>query len=77
MAVSLVNTGVFLGAALLQPLVGWILDRASDGAGTEAAGSDAFRLAISALAVASLAGLVGASFLRETGCRNIHRESHQ
>lgn len=74
MAVSLVNTGVFLGAAILQPLVGWILDRASDGAGAQAAGPEAFRLAIGALAIASLAGLVGASFLRETGCRNVHRE---
>jgi hypothetical protein len=77
MAVSLVNTGVFLGAAILQPLVGWILDRASGGAGAHAAGPEAFRLAIGALAVASLAGLVGASFLRETGCRNIHREQFE
>lgn len=75
MAVSLVNTGVFLGAAVLQPLVGWILDRASGGAGVHGAGSDAFRLAVGALAFASLAGLAGALFLRETGCRNIHRES--
>ena len=46
MAVSLVNTGVFLGAAILQPLVGWILDRASGGAGAQAAGPDEFRIAI-------------------------------
>ena len=59
MAVSLVNTGVFLGAAILQPLVGWILDRASGGAGAHAAGSDEFRLAIGALAFASLVGLRG------------------
>jgi sugar phosphate permease len=74
MAVSLVNTGVFLGAAILQPLVGWILDRASGGAGAQAAGPDEFRIAISALAVAALVGLAGASFLRETSCRNIHGE---
>ncbi len=74
MAVSLVNTGVFLGAAILQPLVGWILDRASGGAGAQAAGPEEFRLAVGALAIASLAGLGGAAFLRETGCRNIHRE---
>lgn len=75
MAVSLVNTGVFLGAAVLQPLVGWILDRASGGVGVHAAGADAFRLAVGALAFASLGGLAGALFLRETGCRNIHKES--
>ena len=74
MAVSLVNTGVFLGAAILQPLLGWILDRASGGAGAHAAGPDEFRVAIGALAVASLVGLAGASFLRETGCRNLYRE---
>lgn len=76
-AVSLVNTGVFLGAAILQPLVGWILDRASGGVGVHAAGSEAFRLAVGALALASLAGLAGALCLRETGCRNIHRESSE
>jgi sugar phosphate permease len=74
MAVSLVNTGVFLGAAILQPLVGWILDRASGGAGAHAAGPAEFRIAIAALALASLFGLAGAVFLRETGCRNIYRE---
>lgn len=74
MAVSLVNTGVFLGAAILQPLVGWILDHATGGAGAHAAGPEEFRVAMAALAVASLAGLAGAAFLRETNCRNIRRE---
>ncbi|HQR72423.1 MAG TPA: hypothetical protein PLE54_17595, partial [Burkholderiaceae bacterium] len=27
-ATSVVNTGIFLGAGILQPLVGWVLDRA-------------------------------------------------
>ncbi len=31
MAISLVNTGLFLGAALMQPLYGWVLDRHWDG----------------------------------------------
>jgi hypothetical protein len=31
MATSLVNTGAFLGAAILQPLVGWAIDRAAGG----------------------------------------------
>jgi MFS family permease len=31
MAISLVNTGLFLGAALMQPLFGWALDRGWDG----------------------------------------------
>ncbi|MBK1641633.1 MFS transporter [Chromatium okenii] len=32
MAIALVNTGLFLGAALLQPAFGWILDLSWDGA---------------------------------------------
>jgi MFS family permease len=72
MAVSLVNTGVFLGAAVLQPFVGWMLDRAAAAAGAEAAGPVEFRIAISTLAGASLLGLAGAAFLHETGCRNVH-----
>lgn len=74
MAVSLVNTGVFLGAAILQPLVGWVLDRATCGVGAHAAGPDEFRIAMVVLAVASLSGVAGAVFLRETGGRNIFRE---
>ena len=27
MATSVVNVGIFLGAGILQPLVGWVLDR--------------------------------------------------
>ncbi|MDH5472472.1 MAG: MFS transporter [Gammaproteobacteria bacterium] len=31
MAISLVNTGLFLGAAIMQPLFGWVLDLGWDG----------------------------------------------
>ena len=31
MAISLVNTGLFLGAAIMQPLFGWVLDAGWDG----------------------------------------------
>src|SRR5665811_2074356 len=31
MATSVVNTGTFLGAAVLQPLVGWVMDQGWDG----------------------------------------------
>jgi sugar phosphate permease len=74
MAVSLVNTGVFLGAAVLQPLVGWMLDRSVGGAGADAAGPAEFRVAIATLAFASLVGLAGAAFLHETRCRNVFPE---
>jgi hypothetical protein len=29
-----VNTGIFLGAGILQPLVGWVLDRSGAAANT-------------------------------------------
>lgn len=32
MAISVVNTGLFLGAAIMQPLFGWVLDRGWNGA---------------------------------------------
>lgn len=31
MAISVVNTGLFLGAAIMQPLFGWVLDQGWDG----------------------------------------------
>jgi predicted MFS family arabinose efflux permease len=36
-ATSVVNTGIFLGAGILQPLVGWVLDRARATGAAEAA----------------------------------------
>ena len=32
MAISVVNTGLFLGAAIMQPLFGWVLDQGWNGA---------------------------------------------
>jgi predicted MFS family arabinose efflux permease len=52
-ATSVVNTGIFLGAGLLQPLVGWTLDRA------RAAGSaQPWDLGIALLAGAALLGVL-------------------
>jgi predicted MFS family arabinose efflux permease len=57
-ATSVVNTGIFLGAGILQPLVGWVLDRArADGAAAVAwdrgiallAGAAAFGVVMSLL----------------------------
>jgi MFS family permease len=60
-ATSVVNTGIFLGAGILQPLVGWVLDlgRAS---GDAAAAWDRALLVLSGAALfALLATLVPAS----------------
>jgi MFS family permease len=58
-AMSVVNTGVFLGPTVYQPLVGWVLDRAG------------YAAALGVLAAAALAGLVAAAFVAETYCRNV------
>ncbi len=75
MATSVVNTGVFLGAALLQPLVGWIMDlgwdgRMADGARLYSAANH--QLGTSIFFGVALAGFVGALFVRETHCRHVH-----
>lgn len=67
-ATSLVNVGGFLGTALLQPAVGWILDASADVSKLEA-----YCRAAGLLAVVAGMG-VGAAFgLRETRCRNVYR----
>ncbi len=68
-ATSLVNVGGFLGTAIFQPLVGWVLD---SGGGVEAL--DDYRRAAAVLAAVALAGVVPAFFVRETRCRNVYAE---
>ena len=68
-ATSVVNTGGFLGPAIYQPLVGWVLDISSQGASHT--GAD-WRLALGVLFAFVLAGLACAYLVRETGCRNIY-----
>jgi sugar phosphate permease len=58
-AMAVVNTGVFLGPALYQPLVGWVVDRAG------------FRAGLAVLAACALGGLLAALLVRETRCRNV------
>ena len=66
-ATSLVNTGGFLGTALFQPLVGWVLDQIG-----AAAPLEGYRTAAAVLAAIALFGVVAAFRLRETGCRNVY-----
>lgn len=56
-ATSLVNTGAFLGAAILQPLAGWVIEHHGMAAG------------IQLLAAAALLGTLAGFSLRETRCR--------
>jgi MFS family permease len=74
MATSVVNVGVFLGPAILQPLVGWAMDRAWDGAMAEGArlySPAAYATGLALLAGAAALGAAATVFVRETGCRNI------
>jgi sugar phosphate permease len=57
-AMAVVNTGVFLGPTVYQPLVGWALDVSGTRAG------------VAALAGFAVMGLVATVFVRETRCRN-------
>lgn len=75
MATSVVNTGAFLGAALLQPLVGWVMDRGWDGRMVDGArlySAANHQLGASIFFGVALAGFVGALFVRETRCRHVH-----
>jgi sugar phosphate permease len=77
MSISFVNSGQFLGAGVLQPLVGWILDHGWRGEIVEGmrlyAVAD-YRAALGLLAACAAAGVIAACFMPETRCRNVHAE---
>jgi hypothetical protein len=73
MAVGLVNTGLFLGAAGMQPLFGWAMDlfwegKILNGVRLYAAGD--YRLGFLLMFGFALLAVVGAVRVRETHCRN-------
>jgi MFS family permease len=70
-AISLVNTSAFLAVGLLQPMVGWLLDRSAAGAAYTGAH---YAPGIALLTACAGIGLAGALFVRETHCRNIWAE---
>ncbi len=77
MATSIVNTGSFLATVILQPLIGWVLDRFWDGAMSggirvysEADYTGAFLLAVGFGAI----GFIGALLTPETLGRSIVRK---
>jgi sugar phosphate permease len=74
MATGVVNTGVFLGVAVLQPLLGWVLDLGWEGAlreGARAYPASAYQWVLGALFAVGVAGLLGALALRETRGRHV------
>ena len=74
MAISVINTGGFLGAAIMQPLVGWAMDQGWDGralAGARIYSEQNYQIGLGIMLGFALVGLIGALFIRETHCRYI------
>lgn len=74
MAVSIVNTGCFIGAALLQPLFGWVADRTWDGKildGVRIYSSGDYNNGLMMILGFSVIGLLATLMVRETHCKNI------
>jgi MFS family permease len=76
MATSVVNVGVFLGPAILQPMVGWLMERSWDGrieAGVRIYSASDWRNGLLLLTAAAVAGWIATLLVTETGCRNVWR----
>ncbi|MEY2633632.1 MAG: hypothetical protein RIR00_2286 [Pseudomonadota bacterium] len=74
MSTSVTNMGGFLSAALLQPLVGWVMDLHWQGGmanGVRIYSPEDFRLGLLLLAALAWFGALAAWKVRETRCRNI------
>lgn len=74
MAVGLVNTGLFLGAAIVQPLFGWVMDRGWDGAlldGVRIYGVTDYRRGLLVMVICAALALVASLRIKETRCRNL------
>ncbi len=74
MAISLVNTGLFLGAALMQPLFGWVLDLGWSGALQDGLRHYAlvdYRHGFLLMVGFAVVALLGATCITETRCHNI------
>jgi hypothetical protein len=69
MATSVVNIGAFMGAAILQPLVGWMIDHAHAGKTGEALILADYQAGMAVMAGFALMGLLATLFIRETYCR--------
>lgn len=74
MAISLVNTGLFLGAALMQPLFGWVLDLGWDGQtlnGINLYSWQNYQYAMLLMLAFAIIAFIGALRITETRCKNL------
>lgn len=77
MSTGTVNMGGFLFAAIIQPLIGYILDKTWTGElveGVKIYSAASYNNAFLVCLVAALIGLLGIFFIKETNCRNIYNE---
>lgn len=77
MAIALVNTGLFLGAAIMQPAFGWILDLTWDGTlsdGLRRYSWADYRNGLWLSFGFTVLAVIAALRVRETRCRNISAE---
>ena len=80
MSTSIANVGGFFGAAIMQPLVGWLMDQVWSGTvvnGVRVYSLGDFRFGLSIVVVLALFGLVAAFFIRETRCKNLWVEAQK
>jgi predicted MFS family arabinose efflux permease len=78
MSTSIANVGGFFGAAMMQPLVGVLMDMAWAGDtlnGVRIYTLGDFRFGLSIVLALAIFGLVAALFIRETACRNLWVEA--
>lgn len=64
MATSVVNTGVFLGTGILQPLIGWTIDRAAS-----STGAAKYQFGMLIFLACVVAGFIASLRVCETRCR--------
>ena len=80
MSTSIANVGGFFGAAVMQPLVGWLMDRVWEGTmvnGVRLYSLSDFRFGLSVVMALAFFGLIAAFFVRETRCKNLWVEAQK
>lgn len=80
MAVSVVNTGCFIGTAVMQPLFGYIVDKSWNGKideGIRVYSANNYSHGFMLVIIFSFIAVAGAVKLRETNCRNIVANSSE
>ncbi len=78
MAVSVVNTGCFIGTAIMQPLFGYIVDRSWDGqvvGGVRLYSAGDYNHSFLLVLVFAVIAVIGTFKLQETNCKNIMAEN--